>query len=130
MATFTEADFPHTVLLKDHPEVVERCKAVDEAFLWLDALKSGVVPQTLLEEADLHIIKLKHMLTDPHQFTAGGLTRYYHVWQYILGRYARDRRNVKWLLSSIRHGVKWDFATSQNKQTRLTIKKRLRRSGT
>lgn len=110
---FTQADFQHDVLPPNHPEVVARCKAVDEALFWLDLIREAKVTPELLARAGEHVEAIKALLPDPDQFTAGGLTRYYHVWKHLLGPYEQTRRNVKWLLQSIRTGVRWSTAVPQ-----------------
>jgi hypothetical protein len=107
IAEFTEADFPHAVLPKDHPEVVARCAAIDEALFNLDLIAAGRVPPGFAASPERCMDAIAATLPDPAGFRGGGLTRYYHVWEHLLGPYARSRLNVRWLLKFLKKGIAW-----------------------
>lgn len=109
IASFTDDDFPHAILPKDHLEVVERINAIDEALFHLDLIAAGKVLPRVAADPEAHINSIIALMPNPDDFTAGGLTRYYYVWEHLLGPYRRARRNVKWILNVIKEGVRWDM---------------------
>jgi hypothetical protein len=127
VASFDGEDFPHDILPQDHPEVVERCLAIDEALQWLDRIKQGDASPSMLAQAAELTKATMELLPDPDQFTAGGLTRYYHVWKHLLGPYEGQRRHVRWLLDAIRSGISWDTAVPLSQKRMPDHKHRLDR---
>jgi hypothetical protein len=48
---FAAADFPHEILLRNHPEVVKRRQAIGKTLHWLDLMRESKVPSSLLAQA-------------------------------------------------------------------------------
>jgi len=127
VATFTEKDFPHAVLPKDHPEIVRRCAAIDEALFQLDMIAARKVLPSFAADPEAAISRVQALLPDPEDFRAGGLTRFYHVWEHLLRPYIGTRRNVKWVLRTIKEGVRWGMVTPINQTLMPNHKEKLAR---
>jgi hypothetical protein len=126
-AAFSAADFPHEILPPSHPEVKRRIAAIDEALFQLDLIKAGVVPPDFAADPEAAVAAIKTALPDPTSFRAGSLSQYYHVWAHLLKPYAH-RRQVKWVLRSIKEGVRWSMVKPNSQVTMPQHKAKMARA--